>query len=152
MSAQSDSKRTLVEVLDPSRVSRKAAADHAAKLRSSAAHLLVHTPNGRTAPLSPDVARAVAAMLEEASEGRPVAIVSESDELTTAAAAALLGCSRPHVVKLIDNGVIKGRRVGTHRRVKITDLMDYKRSVEQRHDLLDAMVAENEEMGLYDED
>jgi excisionase family DNA binding protein len=150
MSEQSEQKRTLVEVLDPSRVSSGVAADHAAKLRNRRSQLLVRTPGGKTVRLDAAVARAVAAMLEEAAEGRAVAIVSESDELTTAAAAALLGCSRPHVAKLIDTGVIKGRRVGTHRRVRITDLMEYKRSVERRHQLLDSIVMENEEMGLYE--
>jgi excisionase family DNA binding protein len=45
-----------------------------------------------------------------------------SDLVTTGQAAALLGCSRQHVVDLCDRGVLPSLTVGTHRRVRRSDV------------------------------
>jgi len=44
------------------------------------------------------------------------------DLLTTGHAAALLGCSRQHIVDLCDRGELPSTSVGTHRRLRRTDL------------------------------
>lgn len=44
------------------------------------------------------------------------------DLLTTAEAAALLGCSRQHVVDLCTSGLLPHTRIGTHRRIRRGDL------------------------------
>ena len=49
----------------------------------------------------------LAQILKETSNGRPVSIVPIATELTTQATAELLGCSRPHVIKLLESGEIK---------------------------------------------
>ncbi|MFE7532892.1 excisionase family DNA-binding protein [Streptomyces rhizosphaericola] len=59
--------------------------------------------------------------------GRAVEVVAKSTELSTIQAAKTLGVSRPHLVKLLDKGVIDFRRVGTHRRVDAASLEDYRR-------------------------
>ena len=52
--------------------------------------------------------------------------VFESDaELTPNEAADLLHMSRPHLLKFLDGGELDFHRVGTHRRIRMSDLMDF---------------------------
>jgi excisionase family DNA binding protein len=59
--------------------------------------------------------------------GRAVEVVAKTMELSTIQAAKTLGVSRPHLVKLLDKGVIDFRMVGTHRRVDVASLEGYRR-------------------------
>lgn len=93
----------------------------------------------------------LAKILKETSQGKPVSIVPIATEITTQAAAELIGCSRPHLVKLLENGEINFTKIGKHRRIKYQDVIDYKRKMkaEQRRLLIEIM-KEDEEAGLYD--
>lgn len=93
----------------------------------------------------------LAKILKETSQGRPVSIVPIATEITTQAAAEMIGCSRPHLVKLLENGEINFTKIGRHRRIKYQDILDYKRKMkaEQRQLLIEIMKAD-EEAGIYD--
>lgn len=72
---------------------------------------------------------AVAALLEIAralASGRQVHLVPHDSALTTQAAATLLGVSRPHLITLIERGELPCHMVGTHRRLKAEDVLEYR--------------------------
>lgn len=92
----------------------------------------------------------LAKILEQISKGTPVSVVPVATEITTQAAAEMLGCSRPHLVKLLEKGEISYIKVGKHRRIKYSDIAEYKkkRKDEQRKRLIE-MMKKDEESGLY---
>ncbi|WP_340110985.1 helix-turn-helix domain-containing protein [Maribellus mangrovi] len=93
----------------------------------------------------------LAKILEETSKGRPVSIVPIATEMTTQAAAELLGCSRPHLIKLLEKGEIQFTKVGKHRRIRYEDIIKYKKEMKARQkQLLIDIMKSDEESGLYD--
>ncbi|WP_044500436.1 helix-turn-helix domain-containing protein [Nostoc sp. PCC 7107] len=84
--------------------------------------------------------------------GKVVSIAIQEQELTTQQAADFLNVSRPHLIKLLDQEQIPYIRVGTHRRVRFEDLMNYKqqRDVKRRKGLKQLTQFLQEE-GFYDE-
>lgn len=48
--------------------------------------------------------------------------------MTARHAADFLGVSRPHRVKLVEQGAIPHHKVGSHRRIFFRDLLDYRQA------------------------
>lgn len=93
----------------------------------------------------------LAKILKATSQGKPISVVPIATEMTTQAAAELLGCSRPHFVKLLEQGAIPFTKVGRHRRVKFEDVINYKKAMKQKQEqLIIEMMKSDEELGLYD--
>ncbi|MEM6297541.1 MAG: helix-turn-helix domain-containing protein, partial [Bacteroidota bacterium] len=90
-------------------------------------------------------------ILEAMSEGKAVTIMPLDAEMTTQAAAEILGCSRPHLVKLLESGEIPFIKVGRHRRVRFEEVRKYKeKMIVQRREALQELMEISEELGLYD--
>jgi excisionase family DNA binding protein len=100
-------------------------------------------------PLPARAIEMIVAVLTAMAERRPVSVIPHTAELTTQQAADFLNVSRPHLVSLIDKNEIPHRMVGTHRRVRVSDLRAYKqRSDEKRRTAIQSMVAEAQKLGL----
>ncbi|MDP4015402.1 MAG: helix-turn-helix domain-containing protein [Candidatus Nanopelagicales bacterium] len=81
--------------------------------------------------------------------GKGVSIVPSHAELTTQQAADVLNVSRPFLIGLLTADEIEYRMVGTHRRVKMSSLMDYLRSdSEKRRNAADELTSLAQELGL----
>jgi excisionase family DNA binding protein len=85
-------------------------------------------------------------ILEAMAAGRGITIIPENAELTTVEAAEVLNVSRPFLIKLLDEGAIPHRKIGTHRRVRMEDVMNYKTKIDaEREAVLDQLVADAQE-------
>ena len=149
-----ESTRELLGALDPSAtgIDRQEAERSAAALQGlpEGATVTVSAPGGFKAALPPAVVDMVATLLYEASVGHVVALVSAAPEVTTTQAASLLGVSRPHVTKLVDSGRLPARMAGSHRRIRLADLLRYKVERDRRRELIDEIVDMSQEMNLYE--
>jgi len=72
-------------------------------------------------------------ILDAMGKGKPFSLVPMATEVTTQKAAEILGCSRPHFVKLLEEGEIGFTKVGKSRRVKFEDVMRYERKAEKAY-------------------
>ena len=91
-------------------------------------------------------------ILGELALGNAVKVVPVHAELTSQEAADLLNVSRPHLVKMLEDGAIPFTKTGRHRRVRFSDLMAFKqRRDEQSQEAMKALVQQAQELGMgYD--
>ena len=120
--------------------------------------LAAHEPDGREAPvpryflagtitgdqveIPEEIHRVLLQVIDSLQRGLAVSILPQSKTLTTQQAADLLGISRPTFVKLLDDQKLPFERVGTHRRVLLIDVMNFRnRRRQEQYDALEEMRA-----------
>lgn len=95
-----------------------------------------------------DLLRQVSAVLDR---GDGVVVSEVARELTTSEAARVLGVSRPTLTSLLDKGVIKSHKVGTHRRVALEDVLTYRRRrISEQREAYKALMTEQDDLGMYE--
>ncbi len=88
-------------------------------------------------------------VLGQMANGNGVRVVPVHAELTTQQASDILNVSRPHFVKLVESGAMPFHWVGTHRRIKLGDLLIYKARFEAQQDAcLAELTAEAQKLNL----
>ena len=84
-------------------------------------------------------------------EGKRFMLVAEDAEVSPERAAELLHISRPTLLKKLEGGELPFHYAGTHRRITLADLMEYKRQRQLKGQAaLQQMTELAEEMALYD--
>jgi excisionase family DNA binding protein len=108
-------------------------------------------PNEERLDLPESVYHLLKDVVSNMMRGKTVLLAPQNNRLTTQAAADYLGFSRPHLVKLLNSGVIPFERVGQHRRIFMKDLVIYrgKRDAERKAALNDLAKQEYAE-GAYE--
>lgn len=102
-----------------------------------------------TVDLPPELLPLLVEALGQLANGNGVRVVAVHAELTTQQAADILNVSRPHLLKLLEAGAVPFHLVGTHRRVRLADLLVYKRHFEVVQDAaLAELTAEAQRLGL----
>jgi excisionase family DNA binding protein len=106
-------------------------------------------PTGEPLEIPSAALRLLGDVLTEMARGNAVTLTAIHAELTTQEAADLLQVSRPYLIKLLNEGTLPHRKVGRHRRIRLDDVMAYKRRTDAaRAAVLDELVAQAQELGM----
>lgn len=84
--------------------------------------LLVERVGDPARRLPNEIGRILQEVLDVMARGGRVTIGAVPDELTTSAAAAILGVSRPTLMKMVRAGELPAHKVGSHHRLKADDV------------------------------
>ena len=79
----------------------------------------------RCAAVPAELAAALRETVTALAHGEAVTLTPHEALLTTQEAAQVLGVSRPTLVRLLESGALPFTKPGTHRRVRLEDVLDY---------------------------
>lgn len=109
------------------------------------------TKDGQSIEVPQFVSQVLYEILSILSKGGSMTIIPMEKELTTQQAADILNVCRPYLVKLLEKNEIPFRKVGSHRKILMRDLIAYKDRVKiNRKEKLSELVNLSQELGLYD--
>jgi excisionase family DNA binding protein len=100
------------------------------------------------ANLSDNLRMAVVQLLSEMGKGNSVAIVAIEQELTPQQAADLLKISRTLLMRAIKNNSIPYKKVGSHYRLLLTDVLAHKKRKEEQRSILRELIEEAQELNM----
>ena len=82
-------------------------------------------------------------------EGKSNAVLPSNEMLSTQQAADILNISRPYLVKLLEAGEIPYTKAGTHRRIELKHVLEYKERLKtNRHKNLDYLAQQSQNLNL----
>lgn len=88
---------------------------------------VVYGTDGLAHPLPAELAEVLRFAAEAFADGCALTLTRHEQLLTTQETADLLGVSRPTVVRLLDHGAIPYDQPGSHRRLRLADVLEYQR-------------------------
>ncbi|MGL5865774.1 MAG: helix-turn-helix domain-containing protein, partial [Dermatophilaceae bacterium] len=93
------------------------------QLRGPEGSISVDRAGHHVADIPPELGVILQQVLETMARGGAVTVTSIPAELTTSSAAAMLGVSRPTLMKMIRDGRLDAHKVGTHTRLTVEDVL-----------------------------
>ena len=109
-------------------------------------------PNRESIPIPESIFNVLRQVIGYMRQGKGVSVVPVMEELTTQRAANILGVSRPFLVELLNREEIPHHKTGTHRRIYLRDLMEYRTKRDQeRKAVLAGLAKEAIDAGDYDQ-
>jgi len=129
--------------------SKHRTSDKETPAKAGTLHITITDETGAPVDVPDEVYRLTHEVLSIVAEGGTAAVVEVEHDLTTQTAAEILGVSRPHLIKLLDQGEIPYYKVGSHRRLAVADVLAYKRRRDAQHEALAELTTLSQEPGLY---
>ena len=106
--------------------------------------------DGDTVDVPTELVEMLIAVVRQLQAGNGISVAAMHTDLTTVEAAELLNVSRPHLIKLCEHGAMAFHMVGTHRRLRLVDVLAYRdQQDDAARQALDDLTAQAEEHGLY---
>lgn len=144
--------KVLEQIRKPSKIDQKIASESYNALASVIEQLNSEQPEIEIEETSEKIKIPLSALkllgdiLKAMGQGKLISLVPIATEVTTQAAAEILGCSRPHFVKLLEEGKIAFTKVGKHRRIKYDDIIKYRKQMKenQKQNIIDIMNSDEE--------
>lgn len=107
--------------------------------------------NGEKITIPEPIYQVLLQVVHAMASGKAISIIPQQQELTTQQAAEHLNVSRPYLIKLLEQGEIPHIKVGSHRRVRFDDVMNYKQQRDVKRDqLLTELTQMSQEAGFYE--
>jgi excisionase family DNA binding protein len=98
--------------------------------------------------LPKNVMKIMLEVVTHVANGQEVSVLTKDADLTTAQTADLLNVSRPYVVQLLNEGKLPFHKVGTHRRVRLEDALQYKEAQRKKSlEIMAELSKEAQELG-----
>lgn len=105
--------------------------------------------SGETLEIPASAMRLLVELLTEMAQGHAVTLMPVQEEISTQQAADMLNISRPFLVQILEKGEIPFRKVGTRRRIKLEDVIQYKRTLyTKRLEALNELTDYDQTLGL----
>lgn len=140
---KSDQKVALssIEILSKSEVRATKDKSNVIKLKIQGSEELVSIPL--------KALKLLTSILSNMAEGKSIALMPTTAEITTQQAADILNVSRPHIIKILEKGEIPYKKVGSHRRILLQDIMEYESKFKKRRrKQLNDLAAEAQKLNL----
>lgn len=108
------------------------ARDTLKSLEGPQGYLALGQVDATTEPLPRELGVLLQEVLRAVASGATVTVAATPRVVTTSTAAAMLGISRPTLMKMIQEGTIDAHKVGTHTRLRTEDVLEAKRARRER--------------------
>jgi len=105
---------------------------------------------GKETELPETVVHVLRQVVHAMARDQAVTVVPVDKQLTTQQAADMLNVSRPYLIQLLDEGELPYTKTGTHRRIRLDDVLAYRKQRDaKRREALRLLTEEGQATGNY---